>query len=88
MTAREFEHRMLLARLRWLLTDEARRIALRLEQDGALTAENLAPMLMLAVTRVRPRSRLVPWHLSNAIVERMVGVVANTLISESELDAS
>jgi hypothetical protein len=45
-------------------------------------------MLMLTVMQARPRSRLVPWHLSNAVVERMIHVVANALIRESERDAA
>jgi hypothetical protein len=79
----DFEARMLLAHLRWLLTDEAHSIVQRLERDGIpLGVENIAPMLMLAVRRARPRSRLVPWHLSNAVVERMIRVVTDALISE------
>jgi hypothetical protein len=71
---------LLLARLRWLLTNEARSVAKRLRRDGiAVTAENIATGLMLVVGTAQPRSRFVPWHLDDVTVEKMIAVVANDL---------
>jgi hypothetical protein len=86
----EFEQRILMARLRWLLTNEGKSIVRRFESEGALTLTvgDIAPMLMLAVAKSQPRSRLVPWHLSNAVVERMVQVVAESLITECAQEAA
>lgn len=78
----EFYKRMLLARLRWLLINEAAVIASRLQRDGiTLTTESLAITLMQAVGSARPRSLLVPWHLDDATVERMVRVVSDDLVA-------
>jgi hypothetical protein len=76
----EFDKQMLLARLRWLLTNEARWVVQRLRRDGiSPTAESIASGLLIAVGTARPRSRLVPWHLHDATVEKMIAIVANEL---------
>jgi hypothetical protein len=75
---RGFEVEMTIARCRWLLTLEARGISTRLLADNSFSAPALHHQLLLAVANAKPRSRLVPWYLTDRIVERIiVAVVAD-----------
>ncbi len=80
MSDGDFEQRMLLARLRGLLTTEAKYLVRKMKKEGmSLAVENISSGLMLAVARAQPRSRLVPWHLPDSVVEKMIRVVASSL---------
>jgi len=71
---RAFAAAMIIARCRWLLTLEARGIATRLLADGSFSGQLLCDELLLAIVH-KPRSRLIPWHLSDRVVERIVDAV-------------
>ncbi len=77
---RDFELRMLIARCRWLLTLEARGIAARLLADNSFHVQLLRDELLLTVARSNPRSRLIPWHLTDRVVERIIKVVVADLV--------
>jgi hypothetical protein len=71
---------MVLARLRWLLIKEGAQVEQRLRREGlTLCVQNIATGLLLAAGSAKPRSRLVPWHLDDTTVEKMIGVVAREL---------
>jgi len=71
---------MLLARLRGNLEDAARTVEARLYRDGVeVNAESLSAALILHLARVQPRSAIVPWHLPDKVVLKMIAVVAAEL---------
>jgi len=72
---RQFDAAMIVSRCRWLLTLEARGIATRLVADGSFNAQLLQHQLLFAIAHAKPRSRLIPWHLSDRVVERIVAAV-------------
>jgi hypothetical protein len=83
------DHHALLAHLRGLLTTEAHVVAYRLRREGlAPTAENIATALVLAVGTARPRSRLVPWHLDDVVVEKMIAIVSDDVAATVTVAAS
>jgi len=70
----DFDRRMILARLRWNLTNEARRIiGARAEP---ISRDGLRDELILAVGRAVPRSKIVPWHVSDRVVLQVIERVA------------
>jgi hypothetical protein len=73
-----FERRMILARLRWNLTNEAGRIigarAEPISRDGRRDE------LILAVARAVPRSKIVPWHVSDRVVLEVIQRVATDVV--------
>ena len=71
----QFDAAMVVARCRWLLTLEARGIATRLVADSSFSAQLLSDELLLAIARAKPRSQLIPWHLADRVVERIVAAV-------------
>jgi hypothetical protein len=74
---REFHRAMCIARTRWLLEAEARRLIAQLRREGEpIRREILANRLILAVLDARPQSRLVAWNLPDAVVEKIVKRVA------------
>ena len=73
---RQFDRHMIVARVRWLLQQEARAILL---QQGNLTAGGLRDQLVFSVGRARPRSRLVAWNLPDSGVEAIIGAVVRDL---------
>jgi hypothetical protein len=78
MSDRAFARQLTLATLRWNLTQEARKARVQILRDGLTpTYPTLRHYLALAVERARPRSSIVPWHLPDEVVSRMIGVVVN-----------
>jgi hypothetical protein len=74
---------MLLGRLRWNLTIEARKAVNLLQCEGIPpTVENLTTRLVLTVGTATPRSRFVPWHLDDVTVEQMIAVVAKEVAAK------
>ena len=71
----QFDAAMVVARCRWLLTLEARGIATRLVADGSFNAQLLQHQLLFAIAHAKPRSRLIPWHLNDTAVERIIVAV-------------
>jgi len=71
----QFDAAMLVARCRWLLTLEARGIATRLVADGSFNAQLLQHQLLLVIADAKPRSRLIPWHLNDTAVEKVIDAV-------------
>jgi hypothetical protein len=43
--------------------------------DDSFNAQTLRDQLVLAIANARPRSRLIPWHLTDRVVERIVDAV-------------
>ena len=76
---RHFEAAMLVARCRWNLTLEARGLTTRMLADGSFSGPALRDQLLLAIAHARPRSRLIPWHLSDGVMERIVNAVVADL---------
>ncbi len=74
-----FDVAMIVARCRWLLTLEGRGIATRLVAEGCFSAQLLSGELLLAIARAKPRSRLIPWHLADRVVDRIVVAVVRDL---------
>jgi len=64
-----------IARCRWNLTLEARGLATRMIADGAFNAQTLRDQVVRAIANARPSSRLIPWHLTDRVVERIVDAV-------------
>jgi hypothetical protein len=78
LSERDFDRKMILARLRWNLETLAQRIAAELRADGFnLTGTNIADGLVFAVVKAKPRSAIVPWHLEDAVVEQAIRRVAS-----------
>jgi hypothetical protein len=78
MAPATFEQMMLIAHTRWDLTLEARKIVAQLRRENVeVTSELLLYRLITAVANASPRSRLVAWGLSDAIVEKIAARVAN-----------
>jgi hypothetical protein len=74
---RDFERQMLLARLRGNLMNEAIHAVEAHRRDGVEpNFENLVTALTFAVAKANPRSSIVPWHLPDQIVLKMIHVVA------------
>jgi len=72
---RDFERRILLARLLSNLVQAAHDGAEDLRRDElTVTPENLKSALIFAVVNARPRSSLVPWNLPDSIVEKTIPV--------------
>jgi hypothetical protein len=74
---RQFAAAMVVAQCRWLLTLEARGIATKLLIDDSFSAQLLRDQLLIAIAHAKPRSRLVPWHLNDAAVEKVIGAVVH-----------
>jgi hypothetical protein len=73
----DFDRRMILARLRWNLLQEAHRVAEKLRCGGApVTRVTIRDELVFAVVRAQPRSMIVPWNLTDAVVEKMIEMLA------------
>lgn len=81
---RDFDLAMSIAVTRYNLLLEARAIMARPDPDDRreLTRAGLEGLLMLAVSRAKPRSRLVAWHLADDIVEQIIERVAACLIDD------
>jgi hypothetical protein len=47
-----------------------------------VNAVTLRDDLIFEVARAHPRSLLVPWHVSDEIVEQMIGVVVTDFLRE------
>jgi hypothetical protein len=74
---------MLLARLRWNLERLALRIEARMRRENTpLTADALGLAMAAEVARARPRSLIVPWHLSSEIVDAAIEKVAHEIAQE------
>jgi hypothetical protein len=79
-----FDRRMILARLRWNLTQNAHDIAERLRRDGLqINPENLRTELSFAIANAQPRSAIVPWHLPDAIVEKAIEFITREFTRRS-----
>lgn len=78
-----FDNVMIVARCRDLLQQEAQMIALRLRAGEALTAQRLMDELLLAVGRCQPRSRLIPWGLTDRAVEAIARRVVEHVLKET-----
>jgi len=73
----DFDRRMILARLRWNLLQEAHRVAQKLRRGGAaVTPENIRDELVFAAGRAQPRSMIVPWNLTDVVVEKTIEMLA------------
>jgi hypothetical protein len=80
------ERRELLAHLRWNLAVEAGRIIDQLRVEGVeITSGLVADSLMFAVARARPRSHLVPWHLADSTVARMIPIATADAMAMARL---
>lgn len=74
---RAFDRQMILARLRWNLCKEAEAVVADLNRQSIpIDVGTIEIMLAKRVSEVRPRSVIVPWHVSEQIVDRMIHVVA------------
>lgn len=76
---RKFDASMTVARCRWNLTLEAERLTRQMLLEGSFRAPALRDQLLLAIAHARPRSRLIPWHLTDRVVERIVNAVVADL---------
>jgi hypothetical protein len=83
---RVFERRMIIARTRWNLLNEARRLASQMRREGmAITSQKLASALILAISSAKPRSALVSWFLDDGVVEQIVTIVAANVAEEGRI---
>jgi hypothetical protein len=79
----DLERRMIIAHTRWNLLNEARQLAIQMRREGtAVTPQNLASALILAISNARPRSAIVSWFLDNEVVDRLVTIVAADVAEE------
>lgn len=79
----DFERRMLLARLRSNLMDECPAAVEELRRGNLkISVENVETQLLFCVAHVRPCSALVPWHLPDSIVDKMIHFVARDFLRE------
>jgi hypothetical protein len=72
----DFERQMLVARGRWNVTLEARGLATRMLADGSFGIQALRDQLIVKVAHATPKSRLIPWHLNDAVAETIIEAVA------------
>jgi hypothetical protein len=80
---RDFELQMLIARLRWNLERPALQIAAKLRQDGlSVSAANIEAKLIANIAKTKPRSAIVPWHLSDRVVRAITHLVAANLAEQ------
>jgi hypothetical protein len=78
--SRILERRILLARLRWNLMSASRSLIRDLRRDGIeVHARNVESALILHVASTRPRSAIVPWHMPDEIVLKVIRIVAEGL---------
>jgi hypothetical protein len=74
---REFDRLMILACLRWNLTQLAQGFVNDVAAESkTATRQQVEHYLALEVARARPRSTIVPWHLPQAVVDRAITLVA------------
>jgi hypothetical protein len=71
----KFDASMVIARCRWSLALEADALTRRMLADGSFSPLALSDQLALAIAKARPRSRLIPWHLTDPVVERIINAV-------------
>jgi hypothetical protein len=80
---RDFERRTLLARLRWNLERLALHGEPQIRRDNIrVTANDLALVMARELAHTKPRSRFVPWHLDEAIVDAAINRVAREIATE------
>ena len=75
--ASELHTAMVVARCRWNIALEADVLTRAMLADGRFSRLALRDQLSLAIANARPRSRLIPWHLANEVVERILNVVVD-----------
>jgi hypothetical protein len=73
-----FERQLMLAILRGNLTREAHKARAQILRDGLTPSYSvLRHYIVQALERAKPRSSIIPWHLPDEVVTRMVGFVVN-----------
>ena len=81
--ARRFDHLNLIARLRGHLEGMVSSVTSEFRAlDIPPTAEGLYGAMLIRVSKARPRSRIVPWHLPDSIVESMARKIAHKVAGE------
>jgi hypothetical protein len=80
----DFERKMLLARLRANLERLALKVEAAMRREGLTTIspDALALRTVAEVSRARPRSLIVPWHLDAATVDFVIERVAREIAAE------
>lgn len=75
---------MLLARLRGNLVDAAHELAEKLRRDDCpVTGETIRDAIIFETARAIPRSVLIPWHLTDDVIEPMIGIVVADFFSNA-----
>jgi hypothetical protein len=80
---REFDQKLLLARLRFNLMNLSAKVVRQLEADGIpITTDSVALGMAREVAVTHPRSLMVPWRLSETVVDRVIARVAADVVAE------
>lgn len=80
---RDFDRKMLLARLRWNLLCRCPIAANQLRREGIdVRPDGLSDQLLFRVANARPRSAIVPWHVPDDAVLAMIPLVVREFLSE------
>ncbi len=83
MNAQGAEHAAAILRTRRLLLTEGRAVASRLyAREGRLTTDTLQAELISVMNEATPRSRLVPWSVTDAETTVIIADVVSDILSE------
>ena len=80
---RAFDRKIMLARLRHNLEELASTVAFELLVECTqLTAEMLSDAMLMRIGNAVSRSKIVPWHLPDSVLERVARMVARRVAEE------